>query len=65
MMTTPIEVYNRWHDDPTSDMYEYMDYLRSVAKGNILEIGVRGGVSTACFLLGLEQKRWTSLEHRH
>jgi predicted O-methyltransferase YrrM len=54
-MRKPIEVYNQWHDDPTSDMYEYIDYLRGIAKGNILEIGVREGVSTACFLLGLEQ----------
>lgn len=55
MMRTPIEVYNQWHDDPTSDMYEYMDYLRAIAGGNILEIGVREGVSTSCFLLGLKQ----------
>lgn len=54
-MTTPKAVYNRWVGDPSGDMYEFIQFLRHRAKGNILEIGVRDGVSTASFLLGLEK----------
>lgn len=38
-------------------MQEYGPYLISVAKGNIFEIGVRSGMSTSSFLLGLEQRK--------
>lgn len=41
---------------PEQDMYDYSPYLREIASGNVLEIGVREGVSTAAFLLGLEDK---------
>lgn len=50
----PIEVYTAALADPSCDMRHHLPYLRSVAKGNILEIGVRSGASTSAFLVGLE-----------
>jgi predicted O-methyltransferase YrrM len=38
------------------DMKDFLPLLRSVAKGQILEIGVRDGASTSALLLGLEQR---------
>lgn len=38
-------------------MYPYLEFLRRKAKGTIVEIGVHEGVSTACFLLGLEGQK--------
>jgi predicted O-methyltransferase YrrM len=38
------------------DMKDFLPLLRSLAKGQILEIGVRDGASTSALLLGLEQK---------
>lgn len=38
------------------DMKDFVLYLRSIAKGNVVEIGVRDGASTSAFLLGLEEK---------
>ena len=38
-------------------MYEYSPFLREMAHGNILEIGVCQGVSTSAFLLGLDDKQ--------
>ena len=52
---TPLEVYNKYRLDPAQDMHPFAPFLRLNARGNILEIGVRGGVSTAAFLLGIEQ----------
>jgi len=37
--------------NPGGDMYEHLEFLRSVGTGSVLEIGVRDGVSTAAFLL--------------
>ena len=37
------------------DIAGHVGYLREVAKGNILEIGVRGGGSTSAFLVGLQE----------
>lgn len=37
------------------DMAGHMGYLREVAKGNVLEIGVRGGGSTSALLLGIQE----------
>ncbi len=51
---SPQQVYEQYRKDPLQDMYEYSPLLKFRAKGDILEIGVRGGVSTAAFLLGLE-----------
>jgi predicted O-methyltransferase YrrM len=53
---TPQQVWDRHINMPGQDMREYMPFLREVAYGNVLEIGVRGGVSTSAFLLGLDDK---------
>jgi len=37
------------------DMIDFLPWLRSHARGNILEIGTRDGASTSAFLLGLEE----------
>ncbi|MBO0887664.1 class I SAM-dependent methyltransferase [Candidatus Bathyarchaeota archaeon] len=37
------------------DMKDFLPTLRSLAKGNVLEIGVRDGASTSALLLGLEE----------
>jgi len=52
---TPQEVYDRALADPDCDMKEYLGFMRHFARGNILEIGVRYGVSTSAFLLGIEK----------
>jgi predicted O-methyltransferase YrrM len=41
-----------------SDISEHLPFLRSEAHGYVLEIGVRGGISTSALLLGLK-------EHEH
>lgn len=51
---TPREVYDLYRQMPDQDMYHYAPFLREHGRGNILEIGVRDGVSTSAFLLGLE-----------
>lgn len=51
----PIDVYSGCLAEPVCDMRDHLDYLRHIACGNILEIGVRGGASTSAFLLGLEE----------
>lgn len=45
--------------NPDCDMRGHMEFLRSIAKGRILETGVRGGASTAAFLYGLEKNGGT------
>lgn len=54
-MTTPEKVWDTYHKLPSQDLYPYSQFLRYVANGTILEIGVRDGVSTAAFLLGLKK----------
>jgi predicted O-methyltransferase YrrM len=56
MAFTPQQVWDAYRRDPNQDMYAFSPFLRHHAHGNILEIGVRGGVSTAAFLLGLEKR---------
>lgn len=41
-------------NDVHHDIDMHVPWLQSVAKGNILEIGVRTGISTSAFLVGLE-----------
>lgn len=53
---TPSEIYNQRLQDPLSDMRDYLPYLRSIAHGTVFEVGVRDGVSTSAFLLGLDDK---------
>jgi predicted O-methyltransferase YrrM len=50
----PQQVYDLYRKDPQQDMWDYAPYMRDIAQGNIMEIGTRGGVSTASFLLGVE-----------
>lgn len=42
-------------EDVFKDMTDHAEYLQSIAKGDIFEIGVRQGFSTGCFLIGLEK----------
>jgi predicted O-methyltransferase YrrM len=53
-MADPLEIYKKYQLDPLHDMWEYSPYMRRIAQGNVLEIGVRYGVSTAAFILGVE-----------
>jgi predicted O-methyltransferase YrrM len=55
MLNTPQEIYDLYQKNIEHDMNEYSPLLREMAKGNILEIGVRGAVSTAAFLLGIQK----------
>ena len=43
-------------NDRSNEMYPYLPYLRRWARGNVLEIGVDRGYSTAALLLGLADK---------
>ena len=66
---TPQEIWDLYRATPVQDMYDYSPFLREIAQGNVLEIGVRGGVSTAAFLLGLDDKAsghlWSiDIDHR-
>lgn len=49
------EMYEKLRAELTSDLFVHFPYLRNVAKGNILEIGVEWGASTSAFVLGLEE----------
>lgn len=42
-------------EDVFKDMTDHAEYIQSIAKGDIFEIGVRQGFSTGCFLIGLEK----------
>jgi predicted O-methyltransferase YrrM len=55
---TVKEQWDRYRKLPEQDMYDYSPFLRKSARGNILEIGVCQGVSTAAFLLGLDDKAY-------
>jgi predicted O-methyltransferase YrrM len=48
------ELRKKIADDVHHDVDMHTPWLESVAKGNILEIGVRTGISTSAFLSGLE-----------
>lgn len=52
----PEQVYLAYKKDPNHDMNPYLDFLIKEGRGVILEIGVRWGVSTACFLLSKAEK---------
>lgn len=57
MIRTPQTIYDFNRTLPDHDMIEYSPFLRMNAHGNILEIGVRKGVSTSAFLLGIAKNR--------
>lgn len=42
-------------EDANLDTHAHLPFLRSVAKGNVLEIGVHCGISTTALLAGLEE----------
>lgn len=48
---TPLEVYDRYQRE-WSDIGLHLPWLREHARGKVLEIGVREGISTAALLLG-------------
>lgn len=48
-------LYNAMLEDKNLDTWEHLPFLHSIAKGNVLEIGVHCGVSTTAFLAGLEE----------
>jgi predicted O-methyltransferase YrrM len=54
MKTEVGKKYYAMCHDKTLDTYEHLQYLYSIAKGNILEIGVHCGISTTALLAGLE-----------
>lgn len=45
-----------FHLQNWSDIQDHLPRLFSAAKGNVLEIGVRSGVSTSALLAGIEEK---------
>jgi cephalosporin hydroxylase len=47
----PLEVYDRY-DKQWSDIGLHLAWLRELAHGTVVEIGVREGISTAALLLG-------------
>jgi len=49
-------MYDVMVQDKTLDTHEHLPFLKEVARGNILEIGVHCGISTTAFLSGLEEK---------
>ncbi len=51
-MPTPQQVID---NDVFHDIDMHAEYMTSVATGDIFEIGVRSGISTASFLRGLEK----------
>ena len=48
----PLEVYDRYQAE-WSDIGLHLPWLREHAKGTVLEIGTRWGISTAALLLGV------------
>lgn len=54
-MSSPKEIYEQFAGGAQwSDIGGHLQRLREAARGNVLEIGVRGGISTAALLLGVK-----------
>jgi predicted O-methyltransferase YrrM len=53
MTTETFQKYQQHYMTP-SDIQHHLGLLFSLAKGNVLELGTRGGVSTAALLAGVE-----------
>lgn len=49
-------VYDENVLNPLDPMFPYVSFLRRKAKGVVLEIGVEKGISTAAFLMGIDDK---------
>lgn len=54
-MTTEVSVKYLRNLIDWSDIKEHLSFLKDVAKGSVVEIGVRTGVSTSALLYGVEQ----------
>jgi cephalosporin hydroxylase len=55
----PTPVYQRYLQEcaTQSDIQHHLPLLYSLARGTIVELGTRGGVSTAAFLAGVEARK--------
>lgn len=53
---TAGELYSVIVQDDKLDTHEHLAFLKSVAKGNVLEIGVHCGMSTTALLAGVEEQ---------
>lgn len=53
-MKTPAQILETFAAIPDQDMIEYVPFLKAIAGGQVLEIGVCGGVSTSAFLIGMD-----------
>lgn len=54
MTTETFQRYQQHYQTP-SDIQHHLGLLFSLARGNVLELGTRGGVSTAALLAGVER----------
>lgn len=54
-MTTEMYARYQQHYHTQSDIQHHLGLLFSLARGNVLELGTRGGVSTCALLAGVEQ----------
>lgn len=64
---TAEEIFHRGSTNAQCDMHGHMQYLRSVAKGNVLEIGLCQCFSTSALLLGVREHggHVTSMDIEH
>jgi predicted O-methyltransferase YrrM len=53
-LRSPENIYARESNDSRCDIRGHLPTLRAEARGNVLEIGVRGGASTSAFILGVQ-----------
>jgi cephalosporin hydroxylase len=56
LMTTAMYQRYQQHRMTESDIQHHLGLLFSLAKGNVLELGTRSGVSTAALLAGVERQ---------
>jgi hypothetical protein len=49
-----LERYARYYAARNTDMWQHMPLLRRLARGNVVELGTRYGVSTSALLAGVE-----------
>jgi predicted O-methyltransferase YrrM len=55
-MTLVESLYEKYRSETWRDLWLHLPFLRQVARGRILEIGVHVGTSTSALLLGLADK---------
>jgi len=57
-LSSPLTIYTRMIDPESAcDIGMHLPRLRELAHGDVFEIGVRGGASTAALILGIMQHR--------